>query len=73
MASTGTVAVAVGSAAAAVTFALVSIIGSASPRPDLGGPVIVERPAETAAPTPTPPTDTGSGAEADDDAGENEG
>jgi hypothetical protein len=45
VASTGTLAVAVGSAAAAVTFAVVSIVGSASPRPDLGGPVVVEPPA----------------------------
>lgn len=25
-----------------MTFAVVSIVGSASPRPDLGGPVVVE-------------------------------
>ena len=54
MASTGTLAVAVGSAAAAVTFAVVSIVGSASPRPDLGGPVVVERPT---APSTSAPND----------------
>lgn len=55
MASTGTLAVAVGSAAAAVTFAVVSIVGSASPRPDLGGPVVVEQP--TVPPTSEPATE----------------
>jgi len=50
MASTGTLSVAVGSTAAAVTFAVVSIVGSASTRPDLGGPVVVESP--TTVPTP---------------------
>jgi hypothetical protein len=58
VASTGTLAVAAGSAAAVVTFVVVSIVGSASPRPDLGGPVFVERPAGTSASTPTDETDT---------------
>lgn len=42
VASTGSLAVAVGSATAAITFAVVSVVGATSPRPDLGGPVIVE-------------------------------
>jgi hypothetical protein len=52
MASTGTLAVTVGSATAVVTFAVVSIIGSGSPRPDLGGPVVVERPVTVSTPAP---------------------
>lgn len=42
VASTGTLAVAVGSTAAAISFAVVTLIGSAPPRSDLGGPVVVE-------------------------------
>lgn len=58
MGSRGTLALVVGSIAAVVTFAVVSIVGSASPRPDLGGPVVVEQP--TPAPT-SAPDDQGEG------------
>ncbi|HSI92284.1 MAG TPA: hypothetical protein VK925_02240 [Jiangellaceae bacterium] len=49
MASTGSLAVAVGSAAAALTFAVVSVVGVASSRPDLSGPVVVEAPSDAPA------------------------
>lgn len=52
MASTTTIAIAAGSTAAAITFAVVTIIGSASDRPDLGGPVVVETDVATD-PSPT--------------------
>jgi hypothetical protein len=65
VASTATLAVAVGSTAAAVTFAVVSIVGSTSPRPDLGGPVVVERSPVT---TPAPHADDGKPTDTDPDA-----
>lgn len=40
---------AVGSAAAALTFAVVSVVGVASSRPDLRGPVVVEAPSDAPA------------------------
>lgn len=54
MASTTTVAITVGSTAAALTFAVVTIVGAISDRPDLGGPVVVEADLPT---EPSPPPD----------------
>ena len=66
VASTATLAVAIGSTAAAVTFAVVSIVGSESPRPDLGGPVVVERPSTVSTSAPDVDDD---GAATDQDEG----
>lgn len=54
VASTASLAVAAGSAAAIITFAVVNVVGSGPSRPDLGGPVVVEVPVD---PSPTPEGD----------------